>query len=78
MICFTNRMGQIACQGGGVAIGTHTQLSVLASLAYVIFVAPLLPRHLALLLDLQKLVSPEKTVRLHSNNSRAPRNYNLL
>lgn len=72
MVCFTNRMGQIAWQGGGLAIGSHTELSLLASLAYIISVAPLLPRHQALLLDLQKLVSPEKTVRLHSNNSRAP------
>ena len=61
-----------------MAIGTHTRLSLLASLAYVISVASLLPRHLALLLDLQKLVSPEKTESLHSSNSRAPRDQSLL
>lgn len=45
---------------------------ITVSLAYVISVASLLPRHLALLLDLQKLMSPEKTESLHSSNSRSP------
>lgn len=51
---------------------THARFSLLASSAYVISVAPLLHRHLALLLDLQKLVSPEKTESLNSVSSRAP------
>lgn len=61
-----------------MAMGTHTRPSSPASLAYVISVASLLPRHLALLLDLQKLMRPEKTESLHSRNFRSPSDHNLL
>lgn len=40
------------------------KLSLLASLAYITSVALLLPRYVDLLLDLQKLVRPEKTTLL--------------
>lgn len=53
-------------------------LSLLASPAYVISVALLLPRQVALLLDLQQLVGPEKTKRLPSSNSGDLRDYNQL
>lgn len=61
-----------------MAMGTHTQPSSPAFLAYIISVASLLPRHLGLLLDLQKLMSPEKTESLHSMNSRSPMDHSPL
>lgn len=54
------------------------KLSLLASLAYVISVALLLPGQVALLLDLQQLVGPEKTKRWPSSNSGDLRDHSQL